>query len=271
MAALSRREAPLVRNGKEAGESQGRCTCRGDLTPTGKRSQNRYSLFWNVTHSYLPTFRDNLSIPSATVELSSKRNYSRNAWLLKMRPKGFPKRRYLAANLRCVTSQKSEDFIYAAGGSLKSRKVRLPKQSLITAQNTDTLFGQNAEFLFGLKAGDANTLLECDTVPPRRLEGVPLLRIHSVGWDVGYRKYETKEINKKKTSWKIRISVFIVVRLLLTNLTLWCLMLKVLNHYRKVLIQLHKSTSRLIQSSIQHPLFTFTSQYAPDSVTWFGN
>jgi hypothetical protein len=88
MAALFRREAPLVRNGKEAGGSQGRCTCRGDLAPTGKRSQNRYSLFWDVTHRYLPTFRYNLSIPSATVELSSKRNYSRNAWPLKMGPKG---------------------------------------------------------------------------------------------------------------------------------------------------------------------------------------
>jgi len=33
-------------------------------------------------------------------------------------------------------------------------------------QNTDTLSGQIAEFLFGLKAGDAYALPECYTVPP---------------------------------------------------------------------------------------------------------
>ena len=54
--------------------------------------------------------------------------------------KGVPKRRWLAANLRCVTSKKGADFTYAAGGSLKSRKVRLSKQSLFSAKYGHTVW-----------------------------------------------------------------------------------------------------------------------------------
>jgi hypothetical protein len=63
--------------------------------------------------------------------------------------------------------------------------------------NTDTLCGQNAELLFGLKAAEASTLPECYTdIFFDGWKGVPLLGTHSAGWDMGYRKYETNEIFK---------------------------------------------------------------------------
>jgi hypothetical protein len=42
-------------------------------------------------------------------------------------------------------------------GSLKSRQVRLPTQSLFIVKNTNTLCRQNAEFFLGLNAGGAYT------------------------------------------------------------------------------------------------------------------
>jgi hypothetical protein len=63
------------------------------------------SFFWDVTQRRLvfklPTFQENLSIPSSRIKQSKNMGLT-----------GFPETS-VTANLRCLTSQKNEDFLYA--------------------------------------------------------------------------------------------------------------------------------------------------------------
>ena len=114
----------MVRIGKETGGSQGRCRCRADLAPTGKKSQI-FALLGRHSSSVIdvtgqpfdpicrgPVVKEGLLSDCLTPKDGA--------------PLVVPKRRWLAANLRCITSQKSDDLSYAAAEARNQAKSDYP-------------------------------------------------------------------------------------------------------------------------------------------------
>jgi hypothetical protein len=148
---------------------------------------------------------------------------------------------------------------------------------------------QGSFFVFGLKAGDAYTLLEgCTDFFSDGCKGShcwAFTRLDGI-WgtkSTKLMKYLNMHNSKKKTlpgKWESLFLLWYDCWLLLTKPTLECLMLKVRKHYRKVWIQLHKSEpnctyinqcqgSFIPKYNIHR--FTPSSEYAPYSVIRFDN